>query len=64
MFCIIQLKTIPNTYSRAKNNKKYIENNYYLLGMHAVFMGTTTTSCNGGGGEVSLPGDGVWGSDR
>ena len=42
MFCIIQLRTIPNTW--AKNKIKYIENNYYLLGMHAVFMGTTTAS--------------------
>ena len=29
---------------RAKNKIKYIENNYYLLSMHAVFMGTTTAS--------------------
>ena len=33
-----------NTKYIAKNKKKYIENNYYLLGMRAVFMGTTTAS--------------------
>ena len=27
-----------------KNKKNYIENNNYLLGMHAVFVGTTTAS--------------------
>ena len=27
--------------------------------MHAVFMGTTTASCNGGGGDALLPSDGV-----
>ena len=32
--------------------KNYIENNNYLLGMHAVFMGTTTASHNGGGGDA------------
>ena len=42
-----------------KMEKKYIENNYYLLCMHAVYMGTTTASCNGGGGDASLPSDGV-----
>ena len=36
-----------------------MENNNYLLCMHAVFMGTTTASRNGGGGEASLPSDGV-----
>ena len=28
--------------------------------MHAVFMGTTTASGNGGGGDPSLPSDGIW----
>ena len=27
--------------------------------MHAVFMGTTTASFNSGGGDASLPTDGV-----
>ena len=39
--------------------KNYIENNYYLLGMHAVFMGTTTSSPNGGGGDAALQSGGV-----
>ena len=39
--------------------KIYIENNYYLLCMHAVFMGMTTAYPNGCGGEASLPSDGV-----
>ena len=56
MFCIIQLKTISNTYSK---KKIHIENNYYLPCMHAVFMGTTTASRNDGGGDASLPSDGV-----
>ena len=37
----------------------YIENNYYLLCMRAGFMGMTTASPNGCGGEASLPSDGV-----
>ena len=36
-----------------------MENYYYLLSMHAVFVGTTTVSSDGGGGEASLPSDGV-----
>ena len=44
---------------RAKNKMKYKENNNYLLCMHTVFMGTTTASCNGGGGDASLPSEGV-----
>ena len=36
-----------------------MENNYYLLCMHAVFMGTTTASRHGGGGDALLLGDGV-----
>ena len=43
-----------------KKKKIYIEKNYYMLCVHAVFMGMTTDSCNGGGGEASLPSDGVW----
>ena len=43
----------------AKKLKIYIENNYDLLCMHAVFMGTTIVSRNGGGGDASLPSDGV-----
>ena len=55
-------------YNTIENNTKYIaqkrkniniENNYYLLGMHADFMGTTTSSRNGGGGDASLQSDGV-----
>ena len=30
-----------------------MENNYYLLCVHAVFMGTTTASRHGGGGDAS-----------
>ena len=37
----------------------YIENNNNLLCMHAVFMGTTTVSRDGGGGDASLQSDGV-----
>ena len=37
----------------------YIENNNYLLCMNAVFMGTTTASRNGGGGDACLQSDGV-----
>ena len=45
---------------RAKSNYKYLENYYYLLGMHAVFMGMTATSRNGShGGDASLTSDGV-----
>ena len=37
-----------------------MENNYYLLCMHAVFMGTTSASPNGGGGDAALQSGGVW----
>ena len=46
-------------YNRIENNTKYIENNYYLLCMHAVFKGTTTLSPNGGGGDAALQSGGV-----
>ena len=42
-----------------KINNKIIEYCYYLLGMHAVFMGMTTAYRNSGGGDASLPSDGV-----
>ena len=40
---------------RVKNININIENNNYLLCMHAVFMGTTTASRNGSDGDASLP---------
>ena len=61
MICIIQLETITNTESK---KKIYIENNYYLLCMHAVFMGMTTASPNGYGGEAALQSGGVWETRR
>ena len=48
-----------NTKYMEQKRKIYIENNYYLLCMHAVFMGMTTASQNGGGGEASLQSGGV-----
>ena len=36
-----------------------MEYNNYLLGMDAVFTGTTTASRNGGGGDASLQSGGV-----
>ena len=36
-----------------------MENNYYLLGMHAVFKGNDNCINNAGGGEASLPSEGV-----
>ena len=36
-----------------------MENNYYLLCMHAVFMGTTIMSPNGGGSDALLQSGGV-----
>ena len=38
--------------------KNYRENNY-LIGMHEIFMGTTTASHNSGSGDASLLSDGV-----
>ena len=42
---ILTLNTVYiQIFYRAKNKIKYVENNHYLLGMHAVLMGTTTAS--------------------
>ena len=42
---IVLYDTIENnTKYKEQKIKKYIINNYCLLGMHAVFMGTTTAS--------------------
>ena len=57
MFCKNNCK--QNQIHRAKNKNKYIEKNNYLLCMHAVFMGMTTASPNGGGGDALLQSDGV-----
>ena len=58
---IVLYNTIENNTKYTEQKKYiYIENNYYLLCMHAVFTSTTTASCNGDGGEESLPSDGVW----
>ena len=53
--------TIENNtkYIEQKIEKIYIENNYCLLCMHAVFMGMTTVSPNGGGGDALLQSGGV-----
>ena len=57
---IVLYNTIENNTKYIEQEKKYIENNcYYLLGMHAIFMGTTTTSSNGLDGDASLQTDGV-----
>ena len=57
---IVLYNTIKNNNKyREQKIKKYIENNYYLLCMHAVFMGMTTASPNGCGGEASLQSGGV-----
>ena len=48
-----------NKYREQKIKIKYVGNNYYLLCMHAVFMGMTTASPNGCGGESSLQSGGV-----
>ena len=56
--------TIENNTIAKNNFLKVIENNYYLLCTHAVFMGKPTASRNGGGGDVSLQRDSLYLSRR
>ena len=58
---IVLYSTIENNtkYIEQKIKISYIENNYYLLYLHAVFMGMTTASPNDDGSDAALQSDGV-----